>query len=620
MTYYFPSALWPIEGNDRSANSHLNALKERDDAINFGWWMINRIWGEDQTAALAYAPQASDSLKIVATTVPSMQVKVLLGAGFLAGIPFRKSYDSTTAAITAPSSDPRIDTIGIDPTDGSVVIYTGTEASSPVAPSVASGIFKAGEIYLRVGSTAIYDAEQSTGGYIQNLRTVLSLPGSEPHTSGLTVSGGAFVHDGSSGDITMPADGLSIESNYAGEFNIDATNAAGFLVFRTGGSTDKLTLGTPANPIILHGSSHDVSLSADGETLQSDGPNRFILEQVNGTGIGLKTDSTLRATLDENGELVFIGSAANIALDAAGNVVECDYDGGVGIKATHANGSFNFYVGGEAQPIMRLVPGVSGYVDFMVSQGANNTVIPGSGDILRNSGDDQWKINQVGAEDGIVIQTNTVDRYQVNEVGRHDFWGDVYFNDDVYILGTLYIDGVPITGDDLPGGSAYGTITLPGTVFEPASSGGSGGADSEEISGNVLLFQSYPDAADGYACAPNVLMPLNYNDAVAVHVRVRWSANTSNSNNARFTLQTGPQGEGDAAGITLNTAAAIVDANAGTANQMRVSEWTALDVTGIAAGDAFLLRLDRTPTHSLDTLGADVRVHSVDIRYSRGAT
>lgn len=612
MAYEFPESTWPVESGDRSAQSHLDHLKTLVDAINLSWWLHNRVWDENTTGRLSYTPQGSDSLKVVATDTPSLQFKVLLGAGFLSGVPFRKLGDTTHAALTAPTSDPRIDSIGVNPTTGAVVVYTGTEASSPTAPAVGSGIFKAGEIYWRVGSTAIYDSEQSTDAYIQNRAALLALPGDEPHNSGLEVSGGPFVFDGSLGDITLPSTGRAVEFDYAGENYIDASDADGALTIRTGGSTDRLSVGKPADPIILHGSSHDLKLLPNGEKLYSEGPNRFMIEQYLGAGIGLRTGDVTRLTLDQNGVLTFIGSGGNVILGASGGYLESDRSGFFDLKASHANGQLAF----RTADVRRLYIYNEGTIHHAGS--TNELFLDGNGVAMTNQGASQWVINQTGATDGLMIQTASANRYRINAAGDHTIWGDAYFQNDVHIAGTLYVGGVPITPGGAPGLGGFGTITLPGTVFEPASSGGSAGPNSAEFGANVLLFQEFAKGVDGYCCAPNVLMPLMFNPGAAVSVRVRWSANDSTTDGVRFALQTAPQSEGSVASEALNSAAVIEDANGGSANEMRVTEWASLDVTGILAGDAFLLRLERKGAHANDVLDESIRVHAVDIRYYGG--
>ncbi len=619
MAYEFPTTAWPIESGDHSAQSTLNRLKEHTSAVNMSWWLINRIWDEDSTGALSYAPQNDDSLKVVSVESggTALKVKVLLGAGFLAGVPFRKLSDTTIADdIEAPTTLPRIDSVGVNPSTGAVTIYTGEEHASPTAAAVPTGIFKACEIYCRPGMTHIYDNEQSTGGYIQNQRALFALPGDEPHTSGLTISGGALIHDGSAGDVTIPADGLSIEFDYAGEVNIDATNAAGHLIFRTGGSTDRLSLGIPSEPIILHGSSHDLILSHNGRNLKSSGPSMFSIEQDGGDGISLVTDETTRYLLDTDGDHHFIGSLGEVAVRASGNRIDMTRDGANEIRAVEAAATLGLYAMGGATPHLLLAANINLLgTNLLYEFYRASATLDVSGANTSN-----FTINRAGGSYGIMLQTDGDDRYQVDADGRHDFWGDVYFNNDVYILGTLYIDGVAFTGDGGGDTTGYATITLPGTVFEPASSGGSGGADYAEFGSNVLMFQTFENSADGYCMAPNILMPLNFNDSQAVHVRVRWSANDTSTNQVRFQLQTAPQGDGAAANETLNAATTILDLNESVANEMHVTPWTTINVTNIEAGDAMAIRLDRTPTHADDTLAATVRVHSVDIRYTRGST
>jgi hypothetical protein len=112
------------------------------------------------------------SLKCVATSPESMYVTVGAGAGFLSGVGFRRESGGNSALLVAPVSNPRIDTVAVDSANsGAIVIYTGVEAATPVAPAVGTGKLKVAEIYHRVGETAIYDADTSGEGYITDART-----------------------------------------------------------------------------------------------------------------------------------------------------------------------------------------------------------------------------------------------------------------------------------------------------------------------------------------------------------------------------------------------------------------------------------------------------------------
>ncbi len=61
----------------------------------------------------------------------------------------------SSAAITAPSADPRIDRIVVDQTTGAVSVVAGTEAASPVAPALPAGKFPVAQVSLLTSTTTI---------------------------------------------------------------------------------------------------------------------------------------------------------------------------------------------------------------------------------------------------------------------------------------------------------------------------------------------------------------------------------------------------------------------------------------------------------------------------------
>ena len=65
----------------------------------------------------------------------------------------------TTATITAPSVDPRIDRVVIDDTTGVVSVITGAEAASPVPPALTAGKLPVAQVALVVSQTAIVNAD-----------------------------------------------------------------------------------------------------------------------------------------------------------------------------------------------------------------------------------------------------------------------------------------------------------------------------------------------------------------------------------------------------------------------------------------------------------------------------
>lgn len=61
----------------------------------------------------------------------------------------------STAAITAPTTNPRIDRIVIDNATGAVSVITGTEAASPTAPAIPAGHSPVAQVLLQTTTTAV---------------------------------------------------------------------------------------------------------------------------------------------------------------------------------------------------------------------------------------------------------------------------------------------------------------------------------------------------------------------------------------------------------------------------------------------------------------------------------
>ncbi|HEY3742458.1 MAG TPA: hypothetical protein VGL53_21565 [Bryobacteraceae bacterium] len=101
-------------------------------------------------------------------TAQTMQLYVEDGTYFIGNTRYL-FLGASTPTVTAPSSHPRIDLLTID-SSGTLAWTTGTEASSPVAPSYPSGKVPICELYNVVSETALYDNEnqQSGEGYTSN--------------------------------------------------------------------------------------------------------------------------------------------------------------------------------------------------------------------------------------------------------------------------------------------------------------------------------------------------------------------------------------------------------------------------------------------------------------------
>ena len=86
--------------------------------------------------------------------VPAMRIRVGPGSLTVSAVSIR-NLPQTSDLIVAPVTNPRIDRVVLNKTNGVASILTGTEAVSPVAPAVPLGFYSICSIPLTVGMTAI---------------------------------------------------------------------------------------------------------------------------------------------------------------------------------------------------------------------------------------------------------------------------------------------------------------------------------------------------------------------------------------------------------------------------------------------------------------------------------
>lgn len=100
---------------------------------------------------------------LAAAFAPSQQatpnMTVLVGAGALLSWGNVVSVAAqSTAVVTAPVSNPRIDRVVIDAGNGVIATVTGTESATPTAPAIPSGYLPIAQVLLAPGTTAITNA------------------------------------------------------------------------------------------------------------------------------------------------------------------------------------------------------------------------------------------------------------------------------------------------------------------------------------------------------------------------------------------------------------------------------------------------------------------------------
>lgn len=140
-------------------------MQERIEWLEFA--MANMRGGPDKSGVIPTA--GAGDLKVVAQGTPDMTVAVGAGSALIVGQVGGLLAAVSTAALVAPVTNDRIDTVQLDQA-GNVEVKTGAENAAPTAPAVDADALSLAEIYLRPGALSIKDADDATNGYITDSR------------------------------------------------------------------------------------------------------------------------------------------------------------------------------------------------------------------------------------------------------------------------------------------------------------------------------------------------------------------------------------------------------------------------------------------------------------------
>jgi hypothetical protein len=110
-------------------------------------------------------------LQVEAEGTPSMTIVITAGNAMVAG-QVVALHEDVEIEFTAPTGDPRIDTVQIDQF-GIVTAKIGTEDGSPVAPTADGDALELATVDHRVGETSIKNTDDSSNGYITQTQVYL---------------------------------------------------------------------------------------------------------------------------------------------------------------------------------------------------------------------------------------------------------------------------------------------------------------------------------------------------------------------------------------------------------------------------------------------------------------
>ncbi len=163
----------PVDGGDRTAQSHRDWLNEVWIELKAIRRVVSSLSGWDD-GVVCGGDNGLNSLKVQATTAPSMAVEILAGEAIISKAAYSLESLDTTSTMTAPSGNPRIDTVQVNLFTNAIEVLTGVEAGSPSAPAISADSIKIAEIFHRVGETSIEDADDASNGYITDARTKIN--------------------------------------------------------------------------------------------------------------------------------------------------------------------------------------------------------------------------------------------------------------------------------------------------------------------------------------------------------------------------------------------------------------------------------------------------------------
>ena len=153
------------------ASAKLNTWDDRIEAsLELVYRLLSLAWGGGD-GVLRKA--TDDDLAVMALTPPGMSVEVQPGYAFISKLPYKLAEALETTEVAAPATHPRIDLVQARLATWDVSVVEGVESATPAAPDPDADCIALAELYLRPGMTCIKNMDDSTNGYIIDVRNYL---------------------------------------------------------------------------------------------------------------------------------------------------------------------------------------------------------------------------------------------------------------------------------------------------------------------------------------------------------------------------------------------------------------------------------------------------------------
>ncbi len=150
------------------ASSKLNLW---DDRIEAGQELLHFFLGHAWSGVDGVLRGVTaDDLDVKATTPATLSVDAQPGYGLIDNFPYHLSVATATGDVVAPTTNNRIDLVQARLGTWDISVKIGAEAPSPTAPTPDTDAIPLAELFLRPGMTSIKDTDDSTNGYIIDVR------------------------------------------------------------------------------------------------------------------------------------------------------------------------------------------------------------------------------------------------------------------------------------------------------------------------------------------------------------------------------------------------------------------------------------------------------------------
>ena len=178
------------------------------------------------------------------------------------------------------------------------------------------------------------------------------------------------------------------------------------------------------------------------------------------------------------------------------------------------------------------------------------------------------------------------------------------------------------TGSLLSGGTKVKvagkeTIWIPAVAMYPNTTNGAESTQVELTAGQPELKAMDFDASTDEKAQFSVAFPKSWNEGT-VTFQPFFTANSTNTGNAIFTLAGVAASDNDAINSAFGTAVSVTKAHSGTANDLDVgTESSAITIAGTpAAGDQVFFQITRDADNASDTLSADARLLGIKLHFT----